>query len=91
MVCNETLSKGAANEDLRVQAQKRLDDVFDDIFSVHFVTKGFGYVCCGAQTPTLRGFSQGRNLFPLYGDSSWLEDPSVVIYTNPVDHCFDIH
>lgn len=71
MVCNETLSKGAANEDLRVQAQKRLDDVFDDIFSVHFVTKGFGYVCCGAQTPTLRGFSQGRTLFPLYGDSSW--------------------
>ena len=62
----------SANEDLFSKAQKRLDEVFDDIFSVHFVTKGFGYVCCGSRTPELRGFTSGRNLFPIY-ETSWLD------------------
>ena len=60
--------KSTPDVDFRGRAEQRLDNVFREIFSVHFVTQGFGYVCCSKnQASSVR---QGM-IFPLYREGLW--------------------
>ena len=52
--------KSTANEDFRSRAGERLEEVFRNIFSLHFVTRDFGYVCCGAKAAGSTDLVQGK-------------------------------
>ena len=60
----------SSDVDCRRRAQLGLDGVFEEIISVHFITPGFGYVCCAAGFPPPSYIESGK-IIPLAREGPW--------------------